>query len=116
MKSLLAIVCVAMVCVVSDRQEARAQGVHFGGGGIHVDVGRPHGGYGHRSSYGGSGHGYGYGQGYRMGWGGHQGHSDFHDTSHYDVHPGGYQRHYNHFDYVPTHYDYHRQGHFDYHH
>src|SRR5262245_22621061 len=44
------------------------------------------------------------------------GHDHWHDTSHYDYHPGGYVPHYDHFDYVPGHYDYHREGHWDHHH
>ncbi len=43
------------------------------------------------------------------------GHSRWHDTSHYDFHPGGYQRHYDHYDYVPPHYDWHQDGHWDHH-
>jgi hypothetical protein len=35
----------------------------------------------------------------------------WHDTSHYDYHPGSYQPHGNHYDYVPGHYDLHSTGH-----
>ncbi len=42
-------------------------------------------------------------------------HQTWHDTSHYDYHPGGLQRHGNHFHYVPGHYDLHRTGHWDTH-
>lgn len=66
----------------------------------------PYGGYG---GYGGGYGGYGYHAGYRgyssRGYGG------WHDTSHWDYHPGHFQRHGNHYHYVPGHYDYHRTGH-----
>jgi hypothetical protein len=35
----------------------------------------------------------------------------FHDTSHYDYHPGQLYRHGNHLHYQPGHYDLHRTGH-----
>ena len=35
----------------------------------------------------------------------------WHDTTHFDYHPGSFQRHRNHFHYVPGHYDIHRSGH-----
>ena len=35
----------------------------------------------------------------------------YHNTTHYDYHPGGVVRHRNHFHYVPGHYDLHRTGH-----
>ncbi|MFK7778587.1 MAG: hypothetical protein QM501_10835 [Gimesia sp.] len=38
-------------------------------------------------------------------------HSYWHDTSHYDYHPGEYVRHGNHLHYQPGHYDYHQTGH-----
>ncbi|MCA9077735.1 MAG: hypothetical protein KDA93_22100 [Planctomycetaceae bacterium] len=40
-------------------------------------------------------------------------HQTWHNTSHYDYHPGGFQRHGNHAHYVPGHVDLHRTGHFD---
>lgn len=91
-------------------EEVKAQGVHFGVGRVHVDVGNPHGrwnGGNYRTAY------YGsptiYRQAYSHGrWGG--GHH-WHDTSHYDYHPGGFERHGNHFHYVPGHWDYHQTGH-----
>jgi hypothetical protein len=43
------------------------------------------------------------------------GHAYWHDTSHYDFHPGGYERHYDHYHYVPSHYDWHQDGHWDHH-
>ena len=36
----------------------------------------------------------------------------YHNTSHYDYHPGGFQQHGNHFHYVPGHYDFHQTGHY----
>ena len=52
-------------------------------------------------------------------WGNNRGcgynRSTWHNTSHWDYHPGGYVRHNNHYDYVPGHYDYHRTGHWDTH-
>ncbi len=83
-------------------QPADAQGFHFGGGGVHVDVGRPHGG-----------HGYYRQTQYQGGWNGRRGHSDWHDTTHYDYHPGTYVPHYGHYDYAPGHYDVHSSGHWD---
>ncbi len=56
---------------------------------------------------------HGFRNNYRWGYG--RVHSVWHDTSHYDYHPGGYVRHRNHYHYVPGHYDYHRTGHWDTH-
>ena len=42
-------------------------------------------------------------------------HSTWHDTSHYDWHPGRFVWHGNHFDYIPGHWDYHQTGHWDTH-
>lgn len=79
-------------------QQADAGQFYFG-----LGVGQPYyGGYG--SYYGGHGHGYGHG-----GYGG----SVWHDTSHYDYHPGSYVRHYDHYHYVPGHYHWHNDGHWD---
>lgn len=70
-----------------------------------------------RGYYGGGYQGGGYGVQYRGNLGGIsvQYRSNYrptwHDTSHYDYHPGGYQRHRNHYHYVPGHYDLHRTGH-----
>jgi hypothetical protein len=79
--------------------------VHFAGPGYHVDVGRPR--YGYYGHWYGRYNDYGYGDYYG---GGHV----WHDTSHYDYHPGEFIRHGNHYHYVPGHYDYHPQGHWDY--
>jgi hypothetical protein len=38
----------------------------------------------------------------------------WHDTSHWDYHPGHYVAHYDHFDYVPGHFDFHHTGHWHY--
>jgi hypothetical protein len=40
----------------------------------------------------------------------------WHDTSHWDYHPGGYVAHYDHFDYVPGHYHFQNTGHWDHYH
>ncbi|NOZ38754.1 MAG: hypothetical protein GXP24_00835 [Planctomycetes bacterium] len=83
-------------------------GLHFGGRLVHFDVGNPH-GYGYRNqvTY----------RTARTHYPRHQTrrHSDWHDTSHYDYDPGGYVGHYNHFDYRPSHYDFHQDGHYDRH-
>jgi hypothetical protein len=88
--------------------EAKAQGFHFGGHGIHVDVGYPHVGYGYYPHARYVGYGWG-------GWGGWGSHS-WHDTTHLDYHPGGFVPHYDHYDYVPGHYRVHYDGHWDHHH
>ena len=77
--------------------------LHFARGGVHIDVG--HGYYRGYSSHVGRHYG-----GRRYG-----GHYDYHNTTHYDFHPGHYYRHGNHIDYAPGHYDLHRSGHYDYH-
>jgi hypothetical protein len=116
-KTFIAIIAAVGITAVSSN-EAKADGAHFRLGGLHVDVGNPHGSYAYRGyrSYNNYG-GYRYQpysrhySGYR---GGH-GHAHWHDTSHYDYHPGGFQRHYDHYHYVPGHYDFHREGHWDHH-
>ncbi|HRX80733.1 MAG TPA: hypothetical protein P5307_16805 [Pirellulaceae bacterium] len=90
-------------------QAASPFGLHFGNGRVHVDIGNPHRGY--SSYYRGNVYGGHYGGHY----GGGRGHYDYHDTTHYDWHPGQYYRHGGHYDYVPGHYDLHRSGHYDYH-
>lgn len=59
-----------------------------------------------RFHFGGGGVRVGVGHGHHGGW---------HNTSHYDWHPGYYRRHRNHYHYMPGHYDYHRTGHWNYH-
>lgn len=80
---------------------ANAQGFHLSGGGLHVDLGYPHASHGY---YSGWSH-----------WGSRRavvrGHRDWHDTTHYDFHPGQRVRHYGHVDYVPGHFDVHSSGH-----
>ncbi len=88
-----AILCVAMVALLFVASSARAQ--H---------------GYGGWNNSGGWNRGYS-----NYGYNRFGGHYDWHNTSPYDYHPGSFQRHYNHFDYVPGHYDYHRSGHYDWH-
>ncbi len=117
---LSAVTLFALHVVGANGLEARGQGIHFGGGGVHVDVGNPHGygGYGHCGT-GGYGNYYGNTYGYYPqtsyyggGWGGH---SQWHDTTHLDYHPGEYRRHRNHYHYSPGHYDVHEDGHWDHH-
>jgi hypothetical protein len=115
MKTLIVTVVVLGLWAVDDRQ-ADAGGFHFRTAGVHFDIGQPHGGY----RYGGYGCGYGGGYGYSprsySGYRGYgYGHDHWHDTSHYDYHRGGYERHYNHYHYVPGHYDFHQEGHWDHH-
>lgn len=76
--------------------------------------------------HGGSGYfgGHGCNTGYGYGWGGSYtpvyqtypsfGYPQWHNTSHWDYHPGGYVPHGNHVDYVPGHWDYHQTGHLHY--
>lgn len=71
------------------------------------------GGHRHYSGYGNRGYSQrGYGQrnyGYRS-YGRRS-----HNTSHWDYHPGGFQRHGNHYHYIPGHYHWHNDGHWDHH-
>lgn len=69
-------------------------------GGVRLYIG----GYGGYGGHGGYGH-----------WGGNRYRSPriWHDTSHYDWHPGQWVPHGNHFHYLPGHWDYHRTGHWD---
>lgn len=123
-KRLSAAAVAAALCFVVGAPKAEARGFHIQAGGVHVDVGNPH-GYGHGGGHGGYGgvyrsyYGGGYGQsvgygGYGGGGYGH-GRAVWHDTSHYDWHAPSLQRHRNHYDYVPGHYDLHRDGHWDHH-
>ena len=75
---------------------------------------RPSYGY---SGYGYSGRGYGYQPfgSYSSRFGGYPsygyGRSWYHDTSHYDYHPGYVVPHGDHYDYIPGHYHHHQSGH-----
>src|SRR5687767_1672434 len=103
-------ILVALIVVGVTAKEADAQGFHFRSGGIHVDVGRPHHGYHGRGLHGL--HGYSrHGYGRRGGYGAWGGDHYWHDTTHLDYHPGYVVPHYDHYDYVPGHYDVHRTGH-----
>ncbi|MCA9246117.1 MAG: hypothetical protein KDA42_03350 [Planctomycetales bacterium] len=95
---LLAIALVAGVSIAMSATADTAQAAHgHGGWGIQI-------GNGHCGNYWGGG---GYWNGPAHSW---------HNTSHWDYHPGGWQPHGNHFDYVPGHWDYHQTGHWDHHH
>ncbi len=100
--SLAALAAFAMLSVDARVAEAahgfRGFGIHLGGRNVHLDIGRPHGFRANtsyrRTFYAPS----------RNVW---------HNTSHFDYHPGRYVPHRNHIDYVPGHFDYHRTGHWD---
>ena len=100
--ALAAVATLALVNADSNSAEAAhgygGFGIHLGGRNVHLDIGNPHGYRSHYRHRGRQSH-----------------HYDWHDTSHYDYHPGGYQRHNNHYDYVPGHWDYHQTGHWDRH-
>ena len=75
-------------------------------------------GVGGRGSHYGHGHSnYGYNRvGYNRGYfnscrPSYFSRSYYHDTSHYDYHPGEFVPHGDHYHYQPGHYDYHRTGH-----
>jgi hypothetical protein len=88
----LALIALLLVGLAS--QDANAQGCYSG-------------------FYGGYGHG---GHGYGSYWGGGWGAHSWHDTTHLDYHPGSFVPHYDHFDYVPGHFDIHRSGHWHHNH
>jgi hypothetical protein len=113
--SVLGAAMVAACFAAIDLNETKSQGVHIGGRGMHLDIGNPHGYYGgSRGQYGYYGRypsqAYHHNAYHHSHWGG--GHL-WHDTSHWDYHPGEYYRHYNHYHYMPGHYDFHREGHWD---
>ncbi|TWU00588.1 hypothetical protein Pla108_15400 [Botrimarina colliarenosi] len=126
-KHLMAAAAAVALCFVAGADKAEARGFHIRAGGVHVDVGNPHGhgrgyavGYPAAYGYGGfGGHGGGYGGVHRSfyggGHGGHHGGAVWHDTTHYDWHGPSLRRHGNHYDYTPGHYDLHRDGHWDRH-
>lgn len=123
-KHLVAATAAVALCFVAGAESAEARGFHFQSGRVHVDVGNPHRAYygGQTNRYRGYNHTVGYGnRGYQQrsfyggGNGGHGRHGGWHDTSHYDWHGPSLQRHGNHFDLVPGHYDFHRTGHYDRH-
>lgn len=76
-------------------------------GGVQFYLGSGYGGYGCRAPsynyYGGNFGNYSYQRSGRV----------WHDTSHFDYHPGEYVRHRNHYHYQPGHYDFHSTGHWD---
>ena len=73
----------------------RYQPYRYYGGRIGTYGHRPYYGYSHRSHY----PSYGYGR------------SWYHDTSHWDYHPGYTVWHGDHYDYIPGHYHWHQDGH-----
>jgi hypothetical protein len=100
------IVCVALagLAMIGNTTTAEAGGVNFS---VNLGNGYGYGGYG---SFRGRYRSYNVRPQY---YGRH--HAHWHDTSHYDYHPGGFYRHRNHFHYQPGHYDYHQTGHWDHH-
>ena len=123
--SALALAVTALITFASSNAQAQIAlhgphggGVHIGGGGISLHGGGAHWGGGHGGHWGG-GHSGHWGGGH---WGGggivrpYVPAHTWHDTSHYDYHPGRVVRHGNHFDYQPGHYDWHQQGHIDHNH
>ena len=88
-------------------QPAGAQGFHFGGSGMHVDVGQTYGGHGYYPQiyYPQTLH-------WDRGW---SAHSRRHDTNYYDYHPRSLVPHYRHYDAAPAHYDVHSSGHWGWH-
>lgn len=86
--------------------KADSFGIHVSGPGYHVDLGRAH----HRHAYYGGHRSLGYGFYGNSCYGGGR---TWHDTSHWDYHPGEFVRHRNHYHYVPGHLDYHHTGHWD---
>jgi hypothetical protein len=105
-----------IACVGASK--AQAQGFHFGGAGVHVDVGNPHRYYGNYGGYyGGYNSGCGYGSYPYTAYygGGYGGHAHWHDTTHLDYHPAEFVPHRGHYHYVPGHYDVHEEGHWDHH-
>lgn len=104
-----AVVTLSVLFGVASTPLVHGQGVHFGGGGAHVDASYSYG------SYGGNYGCYPQSTYYGGGWGGWVGHSDWHNTTHVDYHRGGYAPHQGHLEYSPGHFDTHSSGHRDRH-
>lgn len=81
------------------------RGVHIGGRNFHIDIGRPHGYSTYRAPVVRSYH-----PRHRVAA---RPHLDWHDTSHWDWHPTAHIRHGNHYDVIPAHWNFHREGHWD---
>ncbi len=97
MKRFIALTAVvAMLGLTGTSAEAGGVRFYFGGSGYNS---------GFRSHY----PSYGYNRSYGWGHGGRV----WHNTGHYDYHPGGYVPHGNHFHYIPGHYDWHDTSHWD---
>ena len=105
-KVCLGLTVLAGVSLFAGSQSASAGSFNFRFGGGHDSHYQPRSFYG--GGWGGRGHGHhDHGRARR--------HAHWHDTSHYDYHPGEYVRHRNHYHYVPGHYDFHQEGHWDSH-
>ncbi|MGI9457656.1 MAG: hypothetical protein ACR2NU_13915 [Aeoliella sp.] len=94
---LTAAAAIALTFTVASADNAEARGFHFVGGGVHIDVGNPHGFHG------------GHGCHYPSFWNNHV----WHRTGHWDYHPTEYRWHGNHWDVTPGHYDWHDTSHID---
>jgi hypothetical protein len=90
--------CLLVLGVLAVGASAQGFGYSFGYGGQNH----------YRYNYGGNPYG---GLVYNQRWCPPGGYGQWHNTSHWDYHPGSFQRHRNHFHYVPGHYDYHQTGH-----
>ena len=87
---------------------------HGFSGGNSGGYGQSYGGFSHGGSqYGGSQYGGMMGPSFGGGYGCQPRPPVWHNTSHYDFHPGQYVQHGNHSHYVPGHYDFHQTGHWD---
>jgi hypothetical protein len=110
----VALSAVLLVSASAEPAAADSFAIHVGGSGYDCDGGRSP--YLYDAYYGSR-------FGSRFGSYGHyypsypsRGRHVWHDTSHWDYHPGGFVRHYDHYDYVPGHYDFHDEGHWDHRH
>lgn len=103
-KLTLTVAALFALCFVGIAAElADAQGFHFGGGGMHVDVSQPYGGHGYYpQSY------YPHTPYWGGGWSGYSGR---HDTFYYDYYPRTIVPHSFHYDAAPAYYNVHSSGH-----
>jgi hypothetical protein len=108
--SMVALSAVALVAVGSRNASADGFSIQVAGPGYSLYSGRSN--YPYNTYYGSRYGSYYGGHGRHFPRGGHT----WHDTSHWDYHPGGFVRHYDHYDYVPGHWDFHQEGHWDHHH
>jgi hypothetical protein len=104
---LTAALAIGVSVIASTPADAAGFGIYVGGSGYGYSIGAGNGCYGgYRTAYYPSTAVYG-------GW---DSDHEWHDTSHFDYHPGRFVRHRNHFHYEPGHYDYHETGHLHHYH